>query len=154
MRLPTRLATTLSPLALVLAGASDPLANPTADVAVAPFTVEHDSAGVLRTIADTCSERLVSGLTAKGIAVVRLPHLSEKTLHSARPIPLAVLGHLSREQGQFRAELRLLEVESGEEQRSYFNADKDPAAVANLGAAAAVRIAGVIEERKGPHRAP
>ena len=33
-------------------------------------------------------------------------------------------------------------------------ADKDPAGIARFGEAAAVRIAGVIQEQKGPHEAP
>ena len=41
-----------------------------------------------------------------------------------------------------------MEVDSGKELRSYFNADKDPEAVANVGAAAAKRIAQLIRERK------
>ena len=65
-----------------------------------------------------------------------------------------MLGHLGREAGQFQAELRLLEVESGEELRSYFNADKDPVAIAKFGELAAVRIASVIQEQKGAHRPP
>lgn len=36
-----------------------------ADVAVAPFTIDRDSAGVLRAVADTCFERLVRGLRTK-----------------------------------------------------------------------------------------
>jgi hypothetical protein len=36
----------------------------------------------------------------------------------------------------------------GEELRSYYNADRDPAAIVRLGEAAAVRIAGCIQEQK------
>ena len=50
--------------------------------------------------------------------------LSEKNLQSA-PASWAVLGRITQEKEQFQLELRLLEVESGEELRSYFNADKD-----------------------------
>ena len=123
----------------------------TADVAVAPFTVERDSSGNLRAVADTCLERLVRGLTAMGIAVARFPELSGKTLHLARPMPLAVLGHVDRKGVSIQAELRLFEVESGEELRSYFNADENPDAVGDLGGAAAKRIAQVVQERQ---RAP
>ncbi len=119
------------------------------DVAVAPFTVESDSAGVLRAVADTCLERLVRGLTELGVSVARYPELSEKTLPRVRPVPLAVLGHVTRAEGLIQAELRLLEVESGNELRSYFNSDKAPEPVADLGSGAAKRIAQVVHER-GP----
>jgi hypothetical protein len=125
-----------------------------ADVAVARFSIETDSSGVLRALADTCLERLIRGLTEKGIAVARHPQLSEKNLHSARPVPWAVLGNLSRKQGRFSPELRLLEVESGDEMRSYFGSDKDPEVIGNLGAAAANRITLFVQERKGTRPAP
>jgi hypothetical protein len=119
-----------------------------ADVAVAPLTVESDSAGVLRAAADTCLERLFRGLTGLGVSVARYPELSEKTLARARPVPLAVLGHVRRAEGLIQAELRLLEVEAGNELRSYFHADKAPDAVGDLGSGAAKRIAQVILERR------
>ena len=135
--------------ALVPPDSSRPRPGVAADVAVAPFTIDRDSAGVLRAVADTCLERLVRGLKAKGIAVARYPELSEKSLRSVLPVPWAVLGHLGREEGQFRAELRLLEVESGDEMRSYFNSNKDPETIGDLGVAAANRIALFVEGRKG-----
>ena len=119
-----------------------------AEVAVAPFTVEPDSSGVLRAVADTCLQRLVRTLTELGVSVTRYPALSEKTLSQARPAPLAVLGHVGRKDGLIQAELRLLEVESGDELRSYFNADKEADAVGELGTAAAKRIALVVQERR------
>lgn len=128
--------------------ASESAMSLSADVAVAPFTVESDSAGVLRAVADTCLERLVRALTDLGVSVARYPELSEKTLAQARPVPLAVLGHVGRAEGQIQAELRLLEVASGDELRSYFNADKEPGPVADLGTAAAKRIAQVVRERR------
>jgi hypothetical protein len=127
--------------------------SPAADVVVAPFSVDRDSAGVLRALADTCLDHLINGLKTKGIAVERRPELSEKKLDAARPAPWALLGRLARDAGQFQAELRLLDVESGEELRSYFNADKNPAAIIKFGELAAVRIANFIEEQKGSHRA-
>jgi hypothetical protein len=65
-----------------------------------------------------------------------------------------VVGNLSREHDRFSAELRLLEVESGEEMRSYFDSDESPQGLGNLGAAAANRIALFIQERKGARPAP
>jgi len=146
-----QLATALPLWALVSPDPSGPRPGFAADVAVAPFTIDRDSAGVLRAVADTCFERLVRGLKAKGVAVAHYSKLSEKSLRVARPVHWAVLGHLSHEQGQFRAELRLLDVESGDEMRSYLNAGKDPEAIGNLGAAAADRIALFVQERKGAH---
>ncbi len=125
--------------------------NLIAEVAVAPFTVGRDSSGMLRSLADTCLERLVRELTAMGITVARNPELTEKNLRVARPVPLAVLGHLDQKEGLLQAELRLFEVDSGEELRSYFNSDKNPEAVGVLGGAAAKRIAQVVRERQ---RAP
>jgi hypothetical protein len=121
-----------------------------AEVAVAPFTVESDSSGVLRAVADTCLQRLVRTLTELHVSVAQLPELSEKTLTRARPASLALLGHVERKDGLIQAELRLMEVESGDELRSYFNADKDPNAVGDLGTAAAKRIAQVVQERHQP----
>lgn len=120
-----------------------------ADVAVAPLAVKGDSGGILRAVADTCLERLVRELKAQAVAVVRVPQLSEHDLHLARPVPLAVLGQVERSNGQFQAELRLMDVASGEELRSYFNADRDPDALASLGTAAAKRIAQLVREQKG-----
>ena len=119
-----------------------------AEVAVAPFTVELDSAGVLRSVADTCLQRLVRTLTDLRVSVAHYPELSEKILRRVRPVPLAVLGHVGRKDGLIQVELRLLDVESGDELRSYFNADKDPDAVGDLGTAAAKRIAQVVRERR------
>ena len=149
MRFLLLLATAMPLSILVFPDVPRPRTSFVADVAVAPFTVEGDSAGVLRSVADTCLERLVRGLTAQGVAVARYPDLSEKNLRSARPVPLAVLGQVDWAEGQVQAELRLLEVESGDELRSYFNADKDPDAVGKLGAAAAKRIAQLVQARKG-----
>jgi TolB-like protein len=154
MRFLFLVATGLPLLAFVTSAAPGPLPIVAPDVAVAPFSVERDSAGVLRALADSCLERLVRGLTAEGIAVARHPQLSEKNLDAARPAQWAVLGHLGREAGQFRVELRLLEVKSGEELRSYFNADNESEPIVKFGEAAAVRIGSVIQEQKGPHRAP
>lgn len=131
---------------------ASPLRSQTAqaDVAVAPFTVENDSVGVVRAVADNCLAALVDGLKANRMAVAVDEQLSEKKLDLARPALVAVLGRFRREGGQFAGELRLMEVASGEELRAYFISDKDPAAAAKSGEAAAGRIAGVIRELKGP----
>ena len=117
-------------------------------VAVVPLTVERDSAGVLRAAADSCLEHLVRGLTAKGVTVDRLKQLTEKTVRSARPAVLAVIGRVTHDKGLFHVELQLLDVESGEELRSYFNSDKSPAGLARTGDGVAGRIVTVLQERK------
>ena len=129
-------------------GTSGQTPNTAVQVAVAPFTAEHDSAGVVRAAADSTLERLVRTLTEKGVAVVRLKQLSEKTMHAARPARWAVLGKFKREKGTFDAELRLMDVESGEEQVSYFNSDKDARKLPSIGEGAGARIAAYVKERK------
>jgi hypothetical protein len=104
------------------AGAQTP--KPVSEVIVAPFVVEADKADALRAQANDCSENLVKALTLKGVQVARDAAVSEKNLQSAAA-SWAVLGRITQEKEQFQLELRLLEVESGEELRSYFNSDKD-----------------------------
>jgi hypothetical protein len=142
------IAPALLALASMLPNASAATPNAPPHVAVGPFAVERDSAGVLRAVADSCLEHLVRALTAKGIAVDRQKQLSEKNLRSARPAVLAVVGRVTREKEVFKAELQLFDVESGEELRTYFNSDKNPDGIAKLGDAAAGRIATVLQERK------
>lgn len=118
------------------------------EVAVAPFVAENDSAGAVRAVADKCLAALVAGLKVKGVVVAEHPQLSEKKLDAARPALVVVLGQFTREGGQYSGELRLLEVASGEELRSYFINDKNPGAIAKSCEAAAGRIAGVVKELK------
>ena len=59
-----------------------------------------------------------------------------------------MLGRLSRKEGQFQLELRLLEVKSGEEMRSYFNADQDPQAACRAVEKAADRVAAFVAEQR------
>jgi hypothetical protein len=80
-----------------------PAMSVSAEVAVAPFTVESDSSGVLRAVADTCLQRLVRTLTELHVSVAQLPELSEKTLTRARPASLALLGHVERKDGLIQA---------------------------------------------------
>ncbi|HET8622718.1 MAG TPA: hypothetical protein VFM14_04085 [Gemmatimonadales bacterium] len=122
--------------------------NPRPQVAVAPFSVESDSTGAVRAVAEACLDGLVSELRAKGITVVQHAQLSETKLAAARPALVAVLGKFRREGAQYPGDLRLMEVQSGEELRAYFTNDKDPAAAAKSGQAAAGRIASVLKELK------
>jgi hypothetical protein len=154
MRSPSILAPAFLFVVLMTPTAADGQSREAADVAVGPFAVEADREGLLRIAADSCLERLVRGLASQGVAVLRRPELSEKSLTSARPAPWAVLGRVAREKEMIAVELRLMNVASGEEMRSYFNSDKDPLAAANLGKAAADRIAAFVKERKGSTPAP
>ena len=127
--------------------------KPVSDVVVAPFIVESGNGDSLRAASEKCFEGFVAALKLKGVAVARDPQLSEKNLRSATA-PWAVLGHVSQDEGQFRLELQLLEVKSGEEMRSYFNADKDPEVACRVVGKAAERIALFVKEQKGSQPKP
>jgi TolB-like protein len=154
MRSPTILAPTFLFVVLMTPPAADSQTRDAADVALASFAVASDDDRALRTAADSCLERLTRGLADQGVAVVRRPALSEKTLASAGPARWAVLGRVGREKGMISVELRLMDVASGEEMRSYFNSDKDPLVVADVGKAAAGRIAAFVKEQKGSPPGP
>ena len=120
----------------------------TADVALARFTVERDSAGSTRAVADKCLDALAGGLKAKGVEVSRHDRLAEDDLKAAGPALLAVLGEFTRKDGQYSGELQLFEVGSGEELRAYFVNVRDAAAAATSCAAAADRVVVVLKEQK------
>lgn len=137
---------------LILATVSDAGAQTSksvAEVVVTPFIVEAGSDDMPRAISDKCFEQFATALTLKGVAVARDPRLSEKNLQSARA-PWAVLGHVTHKEGQFLLELRLLDVKSGEEMRSYMNADKDLQLACRVVEKAAERIAVFLKEQ-GDH---
>jgi hypothetical protein len=118
------------------------------DVALAPFAVVTDQKGDLRRVADDCLEQLATALAAKGVKVSRLQKLDEKTLAAAKPARWAILGKFERQKDTISAELRLMEVASGDEMRSYFHTSTDPKDIAALGARAADRIAGFVKEQR------
>jgi hypothetical protein len=122
--------------------------SPNADVALAPFAVVGDKANELRPIADDCLAQLATALAAKGVKVSRLPSLDEKTLGRAKPAPWAVLGKVERKKDTLSAELRLMDVATGDEMRSYFHTSADPKEIGALGARAADRIAAFIKEQR------
>ena len=109
---------------LSIAGSPAQPANP--EVALAPFAVIGDKAGDLRAVADGCLEQLAKALSAKGVTVARRSSLDEKTLARAKPARWAVLGRFEREKNSIRAELRLMEVSTGDEMRSYSNSQFGP----------------------------
>ena len=122
--------------------------SPTGDLALAPFAVAGDKANELRPVADDCLAQLATALGAKGVQVSRLPSLDEKTLSRAKPARWAVLGRLERKKDIISAELRLMEVATGDEMRSYFHTSADPKEIAALGARAADRIAAFVKEQR------
>ena len=138
-------------LALVQAEAQTPTS--VSEVIVAPFAVDSGDGDALRATANSCSEQLVAALSQKGVAVARDPQLSEKNLRSAAA-SWAVLGRLSRKEGQFQLELQLLDVKSGDEMRSYFNSDKDPRVACRAVGKVAERIAAFVKGQKGSQPNP
>jgi len=125
--------------------------KPVSEVIVAPFIVETDNADALRTQAASCSGELATALALKGVAVAREPELSEKNLQSAAA-SWAVLGRITHEKEQFQLELRLLDVTSGEELRSYFNSDKDLKVACQAVGKVAERIAAFVAEQRPKQR--
>ena len=121
--------------------------KPASEVVVAPLIVDAGN-DALRTVANSCVEQLVAALKIKGVAVARDPQLTQKNLKSAAA-PWAVLGRLDRKDAQFALELQLLEVQSGDEMRMYFNADKDPQGACRSVGKVAERIAAFVGEQKG-----
>ena len=121
---------------------------PNAEVAVGPFAVAGDKPNELRPVADDCLGRLVTALAAKGVKVSRLQSLDEKTLARAKPARWAVLGKVERKNNMISAELRLVDVATAEEMRSYFHTSADPKEIAALGARAADRIAAFVKEQR------
>lgn len=155
MRFQTTLLRLLIPLTFFAGGPrTQPTPPQTPDVALAPFVVVKDSGGTLRSTADACLERLAAGLAAEKIAVVRRPSLDEKTLSRGQPARWAVLGQLSRDKGQIHAELRLMEISSGDEMRSYFNDSADPQAIVAMGGAVADRVALFVQEKRQSGSSP
>jgi hypothetical protein len=119
---------------------------PASDVVVAPLIVEAGNDG-LRAVANSCTEQLVAALKLKKVAVARDPQLTDKNLRSAAA-PWAVIGRLDRKDAQFELHLQLLEVQSGDEMRMYFNGDKDPQGACRSVGKIAERIAAFVEEQK------
>lgn len=144
-----RLLTSAALLLAMVSHAGAQTAAPVAEVAVAPFAAEAGDDEAVRAQSQRCFERFAAALTATGIRVVRDPQLSQENLRSI-PAFWAVLGRLDHKEGQFRLELRLLEVKSGDELRSYFNADKDPLVACRAVEIAAERIAAFVKEQRRP----
>ena len=110
-----------------------------ADVALAPFVVEADNADSLRSQSASCNDQLAAALSRKGVA---------ENLQSAGA-PWAVLGRITRDKEQFQLELRLLDVRSGDEMRSYFNSDKELQVACRAVDKVAERIAAFVASQRG-----
>ena len=80
-----------------------------------PFVVSGVNADELRRVADDCLAQLATALAAKSVKVARLAALDEKTVARAKPARWAVLGKLERKKDTISAELRLMEVATGDE---------------------------------------
>ena len=59
-----------------------------------------------------------------------------------------MLGKLERQKDTISAELRLMDVSTGDEMRSYFHTSSDPKDIVALGTRAAERIAAFVEEQR------
>ena len=129
---------------LLVLGAQAP--KSVSEIVVAPLVVDPVDPA-MRAAADGCSDLLVAALKAKGVAVARDPQLTQEKLQSASAL-WAVLGKLSRADGKFELDLRLLEVRSGDEMRAYFNGDKDPQLACRAMDKIAERIAVFVKEEK------
>jgi hypothetical protein len=124
------------------------------DVAVYALTLSGPADASGRALADSCVARLVRQLEAESLSVVRPPPLDLKDLRRARPARFAMVGKLEFASGKYSLEWSLLEIETGDELRSYF-AGPGAAEVITLADAAAPRIAAAIREQvAGPSRRP
>jgi hypothetical protein len=126
---------------------SMPQGSTQTQVALAPFAVVNDSAATLQTVARDCLEKLAGALTTAGIHVLRREALTEKTLSKARPATLAIVGDIRREKGMIRAELKLMDVTTGDELRDYFNASANPGEIVAMGNAVAERVVKYVREK-------
>jgi len=124
------------------------------EVALAPFAVIGDQGGDLRKVADQCLEQLAASLSAKNVKVAKLPGLDEKTLARAKPARWAVLGRFARVKEIVQIELRLMEVSTGDEIRSYSNGISSPNEISVFSTRVADRIALFVQEHRSGSGAP
>ena len=143
----------LSVLLLVVVGtptlaAQQPSATPPRrpDIAVYSFALSDSTNGGLRALAESCVTRLAVRLAAESLTVTRRPPLDLVDLRRARPARYAMVGTLELAAGKYSLEWALVEVDTGDELRTYF---AGPSAAEILGSPvlAAPRIAAAIRER-------
>lgn len=116
------------------------------EVAILGFElVPADDAPLLR-LADRCAARLIASLGAQKVAAARPADATLEALRKSRAAPFAVRGTLTRSGGQVSAELQLLDVQTGDELRSYMYGPGDEDGVVTLAEKAAPRIATAVRE--------
>jgi protocatechuate 3,4-dioxygenase beta subunit len=116
------------------------------DVAVYPLSLSDSANAGLRALAESCVVRLVVRLAAERITAVRRPSLDLVDLRRARPARFAMVGTLGLAAREFSLEWNLVEVDSGDELRTYFIGPSTADVLAGP-TAAAPRIATAIRER-------
>jgi TolB-like protein len=137
-------------LAALLVSAADVAAQraPSAatEIAVLGFELPPGNDAALVRLADRCVSRLIGALAAQKVAAARPAGASLDGLKKSRAAPFAVRGTLSRSGKQVSAELQLLDVQSGDELRSYMYGPGDEDGVIMMAEKAAPRMAVAVRE--------
>lgn len=115
-------------------------------VAILPFKPAGKPDPAIARAAEHGATRLVERLGAAGVRAAVVPDATLESLRKQRRARFAVEQILEHDRGKFSAELRLMEVASGDELRSYMYGWGDEAGVAGLADAAAPRIAAAVRE--------
>lgn len=123
------------------------------DVAVYLPALSDTANRDLRAVAESCVVRLMTGLAAETLVVVRRPPIDLVDLARARPSRYAMVGKLSLQEGKYSLEWNLVDVATGDELRSYF-AGPALADLLSLAAPAASRIHAAIREQTAAERKP
>ena len=84
------------------------------DVAILSLDPAGKAAPEVVRAADRCAARLAEKLNAAGLRAARLPGATLKSLRNDRRAPFAVQQILEHDRGRFSAELKLMDVASGE----------------------------------------
>jgi hypothetical protein len=140
----------LAAAGLGLAAAAVPLAAQRANKAeallvVAPDVAEsHDEA--LARLAQRLTARLLQALEGAKVAAVRTERGRLDSLLRAKAPKLALDASLSGEAGRRSAQLRLIDVATGDELRAYMFGPGDDEGVLGLADRAAPRIAAAVQE--------
>lgn len=116
------------------------------EIAVLEFELPPGNDVALARLADRCVSRLIGALAAQKVAAARPAGASLESLRKSRAAPFAVRGTISRSGKQVSAELQLLDVQSGDELRSYMYGPGDEDGVIVLAEKAAPRMAAAVRE--------
>lgn len=123
------------------------------DVAVYLPVLSDTTNRDLRAVAESCVARLMTGLAAETLVVVRRPPLDLVDLARTRPARFAMVGKLSLQEGKYSLEWNLVDVATGDELRSYF-AGPALTDLLSLAGPAAPRIHAAIRERAAAGHQP